>query len=67
MPVTKDGQRVTVIFNAHGIPSRRTIGMFYEMQSAEACAKNGTHMDEDGCHPLDQAFLPGHLLPAKTL
>lgn len=43
MPVTKDGQRLSIIFNSHGIPSRRTIGMFNEMQVATACARNGTH------------------------
>lgn len=43
--VGSTGERVSVIFNAHGLPSRRTIGMFYEMLAAKACAKKGTHTD----------------------
>lgn len=39
------GERISVIFNPHGLPSRRTIGMFYEMLVAKACAKKGTHSD----------------------
>jgi DNA-directed RNA polymerase beta subunit len=52
--VGKTGERVSVIFNTHGIPSRRTIGMFYEMMVAKSCAKKGAHADGTIFKKFDQ-------------
>lgn len=52
--IGKTGERVSVIFNPHGLPSRRTIGMFYEMLVAKACARKGTHADGTIFKKFDQ-------------
>ncbi len=52
--VAETGERISIIFNTHGIPSRRTIGMFYEMQVAKACAQRGTHSDATIFKKFDQ-------------
>jgi hypothetical protein len=42
-------------------PSRRTIGMFYEMLVAKACAKNGTHTDGTIFKNFDQEVVAADL------
>ncbi len=45
MPYTEDGQKIEVIFNPHGIPSRMTMGQIIEMLVAKICAYKGAHYD----------------------
>jgi DNA-directed RNA polymerase beta subunit len=45
MPYLEDGQKLEIIFNAHGIPSRMTMGQIIEMLVGKICAYKGTHYD----------------------
>lgn len=45
LPYTEDGQKIEVIFNPHGIPSRMTMGQIIEMLVAKICAYKGAHYD----------------------
>jgi DNA-directed RNA polymerase beta subunit len=59
--IGKTGERISVIFNPHGLPSRRTIGMFYEMLVAKTCAKRGSHSDGTIFKKFDQELVADDL------